>query len=424
MDFRLALKVLSVFAACFILHQPARASETIVVTEGRYVMGDSDTLTAAEDRVLRLAQRRAVEEAGLYIESTFQDIEKSSPGTGKSFQSIAMEIRTIAAAITRTEILESRRSYENDRPSFYVRIRATVDLDNLQAAVRRWQSEKRFAEHYRRLQSENAELKAQLHELRTAPAGVRTLTIEPLLGHTKGQEQARLLVEKAILSPHYPQKLDLISQAAALDPYSVEPLIVRGQTYLRLAAATYANKSKTSAYSEYVDNARMDFDRAILIDPRSAWAFLGRGDVDTWLHRPIEAAHSFEHVLKLDPFFDLARYRLIDLYTAEARRLAALKQWSSALAVLEKCLLPQTPDSWILYQKEAYLLRSSIYKKLNQPTQAINDLSAILRVDPTDRQVLLARAELYQEALQGRSAKNDLERACMVGATTACEQLP
>ena len=421
MNFRHIFRALSVVAFFVTLHQPASASETTVVTEGRYVMGDGDTLARAEEQVLRLAQRRAVEEAGLYIESTFQDIEKASPG--KSFQSSSLEIRTIAAAITKTEILESRRSLENDRPNFYVRIRAVVDLDNLQAAVRRWQSEERFAEHFRRLQHENTELKAQLHELRTAPTGVRTLTIEPI-GHTKGREQARILVEKAILSQHLPQKLDLTSQAAALDPQSVEPLIVRGQTYLRLASAAYSNKSRPSEYSEYVDSARMDFDRAILIDPKNTWALLGRGDVNTWLHRPVEAAHAFEQVLELDPFFDLARYRLINVYTAEARKLVSLKQWSSALVVLQKCLPPKTPESWIPYQKEAYLLRSEIYKKLSQPTQAIDDLSAILRADPTDRQALLARAALYQAELQGRSAKDDLEHACMLGAPAACEQLP
>ena len=252
---------------------------------------------------------------------------------------------------------------------------------------------------------------------------MRTLTIEPL-NHTKDREQVRILVEKAILSHHLPRKLDLISQAAALDPQSVEPLIVRGQTYLRLASAAYSNKSRPNEYSEYIDNARMDFDRAILLDPKNTWAFLGSGDVNTWLHRPVEAAHAFEQALELDPFFDLARYRLINLYTAEARKLISLKQWSSALTVLQKCLPPATPDSWILYQKEAYLLRSNIYKKLGRPTQAIDDLSAILRADPTDRQTLLARAALYQKELHGRAAKDDLERACMLGATAACEQLP
>lgn len=421
MDFRHVLRIVFVVASLFITYQLANASETTVVAEGHYVMGDSDTLAIAEERVLRLAQRRAVEEAGVYIESVFQDIEKAS--SGESFQSSSLAIRTIAASITKTEILESRRSFKDDRPSFYIRIRAVVDLDSLQAAVRRWQSEERFAEHFRRLQSENADLKAQLRELKTAPTAVRALTLEPL-DRTKDREQVRILVEKAILSHHLPRKLDLLSQAAALDPQSVEPLIVRGQTYLRLASAAYSNKSRPNEYSEYIDNAGMDFDRAILLDPKNTWAFLGRGDVNTWLHRPVEAAHAFEQVLELDPFFDLARYRLINLYTAEARKLISLKQWSSALTALQKCLPPEIPDSWILYQKEAYLLRSGIYKKLGRPIQAIDDLSAILRADPTDRQTLLARAALYQKELHGRAAKDDLERACMLGATAACEQLP
>ncbi|OQW31606.1 MAG: hypothetical protein A4E19_08320 [Nitrospira sp. SG-bin1] len=420
MNLRRAQRVLFV-VSFFILYQSAYASETTVVTEGRYVMGDGDTLAIAEERVLRLAQRRAVEEAGLYIESTFHDVEQAA--RGKGFQASSLEIRTIAAAITKTDILESRRFFESDRPNFYVRIRAVVDLDNLHAAVRRWQSEERLAEHFRRLQKENVELKAQLYELRTAPASVRMLTIEPP-GQTKVREQTRILVEKAIRSPHLTVKLDLLSQAAALDPQSVDPLVVRGQTYLRLASAAYSNKSNPNEYSEYIDNARMDFDRAVLIDSRNTWALLGQGDVNTWLHRPVEAAHSFEQILELDPFFDLARHRLINLYTAEARKLVSLRQWSSALTVLQKCLSPNTPDSWIPYQKEAYWLRSDVYKKLGQAPQAIADLSAILRADPTDRQALLARAELYKKELQGHSAKEDLEHACMLGAKAACEQLP
>jgi tetratricopeptide (TPR) repeat protein len=359
----------------------------------------------------------------LYIESTFHDVEKAEAGT--SFQTSSLEIRTIAAAITKTEILESRRAFANDRPSFYVRIRAVVDLDNLRAAVLRWQSEQRFAEHFRRLQKENAALKTQLETLRAAPTGVRALNIEPTShNNNKTREQARALVEKAMSLQNLPHKLELTSQAAVLDPQSVDPLILRGQTYLRLASAAYSNKAKPSEYSEYIDNARMDFHRALLIDPQNTWALLGQGDVHIWLRHPKEAIPSFERALELDPFFDLARLRLINLYTEEARKLMALKQWAPALSVLEKCLPPHTHDSWIPYQKEAYLLRSKIYQHLNHPLQAIEDLSVILRIDPTDRQALVARAKLYQEELQGDSARNDFERACMLGSTVACKQLP
>ena len=91
-------------------------------------MADGDTLAQAEETVLQRAKRKAVEEAGMYLESTFLDVEKTAGE--KSFQTSSLEIRTIAAAVTKTEVLESRRSFDNDRPSFYVRIRAVVDLDH------------------------------------------------------------------------------------------------------------------------------------------------------------------------------------------------------------------------------------------------------------------------------------------------------
>lgn len=401
---------------------PANGTETTVVAEGSYVMGDGDTLAIAEKRVLQRAQRKAIEEAGIYIESTFHDVERFEAGA--SIQASSLEVRTIAAAITRTEILEARRSILNDRPSFYVRIRAVVDLDHLQAAIQRWQTEQRLAEHFRRLQKENVELKSQLDELRSRRPGVRTLQIEPVSRTNSAREQAQRLVERALSVQHLPQKLDLVTQAAVMDPHAIEPLIVRGQTNLRLASAAYSNRSRPSEYSEYVDNARMDFDRALLMDPHNSWVLLGQGDIHTWLNRPEQAARFFEQALEINPFFDLARRRLITLYTAEARKLVDLKQWDSALAILRKCLPPLVSDSWLPLQKEAYFLRSEIYKTLKQPALAIDDLSAILRADPGDEPALVARAKLYRDQLQGRLAKDDYEHACMLGSAEACEQLP
>lgn len=397
------------------------AATTTVVTEAQYVMGDGDTLAMAEARVLQRAQRRAVEEAGVYLESTFRDSELYVNGVTR--QSSAVEIRTLAAAVTKTDILESRRAFEQDRPTFYVRIRAEVDLDHLQEAIRRWRSEQQFAEHFRRLQKENAELKTQLRELQTRPAGVRMLTIEPEEKHAR-YHLARKLLQDAMDTGDLRRKLDFTSQAAVLDPQSADPLILRGQTYLRLVSLAYADKAKPSQYSLYVDNARMDFDRALLLDPKNTWALLGKGDAYTWLKRPAEAARAYEDALLLNPFFDVARQRLITLHTTEARKLTAQKEWSAALAVLNRLLNQQTPDSWIPYEKEAYLLRSQVYRKLRQPTLAAQDLSTVLQVDPTNADALLARGTIYREQLQGGAAKEDLEHACLLGSAPACAQLP
>ena len=201
-------------------------------------MADDDTLAGAEEKVLQRAQRKAVEEAGVYLESTFHDVEKESGG--RSSQTSSLEIRTIAAAVTETKILESRRCFELDRPIFFVRIRATVNLSSLAEAIRRLQSDQQLAQHFRHLQQENHQLRSQLQEFQQQPIGVRMLVI----------------------------------------------------------------------------------------------------------------------------------------------------------------------------------------LKLNQPEHAIEDLSTVIRVDPTNAAALVTRAKLYRERLRGRLAKDDLERACVRGSIPACEQLP
>ena len=121
--------------ALFLSGTPAfSASTKTVIADGQYVMADGDTLAGAEEKVLQRAQRKAVEEAGVYLETTFHDVEKESGG--RSTQISSLEIRTIAAAVTETEILESRRSFELDRPVFFVRIRATVNVSTSSAASR------------------------------------------------------------------------------------------------------------------------------------------------------------------------------------------------------------------------------------------------------------------------------------------------
>ena len=397
------------------------ASTKTVIADGQYVMADGDTLAGAEEKVFQRAQRKAVEEAGVYLETTFHDVEKESGG--RSTQTSSLEIRTIAAAITETEILESRRSFELDRPVFFVRIRATVNVTSLAEAIRRLQSDQQLEQHFRQLQQENHQLRSQLQELQQRPIGVRMLAIEPT-GKSASHQQARAMIETALHTSNLRDKIQLSTDAATLDDRYVDPLIVRGQTYLRLVSLAFSQQTQTAQYADYLDKARMDFNLALTLDDKNIWAWVGKGDVLTWLKQWDEATAAYEQVLALDPFADIARQRLIDVYTTQARRQASTKSWHQALATLKKLLNAQTPESWIPYQKEAYALRSEIYLKLNQPEQAIEDLSTVIRGDPTDAAALVSRAKLYRERLQGRLAKDDLERACALGSISACKELP
>src|SRR5580765_6690017 len=212
------------FFVFFLWEIPAfSASTKTVIADGQYVMGDGDTLAGAEEKVLQRAQRKAVEEAGVYLESTFHDVEKESGGRTTHISSL--EIRTIAAAVTETEILESRRSFERDRPVFFVRIRATINMSSLTEAIRRLQSDQQLAQHYRQLQQENHQLRSQLQEIQQQPIGVRMLAIDPN-GKSTSHRQARATLETALHTSNLREKIQLSTDAATLDDRYVDALIV------------------------------------------------------------------------------------------------------------------------------------------------------------------------------------------------------
>ena len=284
------------------------ASTKTVIADAEYVMADGDTLAGAEEKVLQRAQRRAVEEAGMYLESTFHDVEKESGG--RSTQASSLEIRTIAAAVTETEILETRRSFKLDRPVFFIRIRATVNIASLAEAIRRLQSDQQLAQHFRQLQQENHQLRSQLQELQRQPSGVRMLAIDPS-GKSTAHQRARAMLKTALHTSNLWDKIQLSTDAATLDDRYVDPLIVRGQTYLRLVSLTFSQQPQPAQYTDYLDKATIDFNLALTLDDKNIWAWVGKGDVLTWLKQWDEAAAAYEQVLELDPFADIARLRLI-----------------------------------------------------------------------------------------------------------------
>jgi len=412
----IGLAIALAYAAAPALAQPTK----VIVAEASYVMGDADTLAGAEEAVLLRAKRKAVEEAGVYVEAASTDVETHANGATTHLNQLS--VRTITAAVTETELLEKRQTLENNRPTFYVKIRCAVHVDMLADAVKRMQSDELLAQHHRQLQTENSQLKNQLESLKKQlqtpgpPSG-------DLRSIPKNRRAAVQLVRAATQSRSLPEKIDLATQAIAADDRNVDAYIIRGQTYLRIAAVTFSKAGPKTDLDGYVEQALQDFDRAATLDPTSTWALLGRGDAYTWQRKMDEAAKEYARVLKLDPFFDVARQRLIALVTTAARRQVAAKQWRPALATLDQVLQPDLPPSWLAHQKEALLLRSQIYIELGEVDRAIDDLSKVIRTDPTNAPLFVQRAQLYRRLLQGRLAKDDLERACALGSEEGCASL-
>jgi tetratricopeptide (TPR) repeat protein len=409
----------SLLAAACLWSLPAHAADPhvkVAIADASYVMGDGDTLAGAEENALIRAKRKAVEETGVYIEAASQDVEKHAGGNTTRLNSLS--IRTIAAAITETEFLEKRRTLENDRLVFYVKIKATINLDTLEDAIKRQKAYEQLAEHHHQLHAENAQLKAELDELRKQARDTRMVSIpkgQPL----RNRRAAADLVHAAVQSRDLPEKIDLTTKALAADDQYVDAYVARGQTYLSIASLN-SKRNPREELVDYVDRAIADFERALALDASSPWALLGLGDAYTWKKKPQEAAAAYERVLQVDPLFDIAQQRLIVLRTATAKKQVAARQWRQALATLDPLLQSDESPSWLFQKREAHILRAQVYAQTDKPQQAVADLTTVLRVDPANRQALLLRAKLYERLQQGLSAKSDFEKACSLGSEEAC----
>lgn len=392
----------------------------VMVAEATYVMSDADTLAGAEEAALLRAKRKAVEQAGVYVEASSQDIETYTDGTTSHLNQLS--VRTIVSAVTETEILDRKRELDKDRLVFYVKIRATVHVDTLADAVKRLKSDEQLAEHHRQLQMENTQLKSQLQALQKQLSASNTPSRTPLPA-SRDRRAAANLGRSAMHSHSLPDKIDLATRALTADNRYVDAYIIRGQTYLRIAALAFSKKTPKADLNGYVEQAIQDFGQALALDPSSTWALLGRGDALTWQRKMDEAAKDYSRVLQIDPYFDVARQRLIALLTTTARKQVSARQWRQALATLNQVFEPDLPQSWLAYQKEALLLRGQIYAEQGELDHAVDDLSTVLRVDPTNLPALVQRGQLYRRLLQGRLAKDDMERACALGSEESCKGL-
>jgi tetratricopeptide (TPR) repeat protein len=392
----------------------------IVEAEATYVMGDADTLTGAEEHALLRAKRKAVETAGVYLEATSEDVERYVNGKASRWNSLA--IRTLASAITKTEILEKRRTLEGDRPTFYVKVRVAVQLDVLETAIRRMKADEQLAEHHRQLEAENSELKAQLERIRK---NERTSTQPPdrRVPSELPTRRAAALLKSAVQSHDFSTKLQLLEQAAEANPKSPDPYVVRGQTYLRIAAFTRTKSGAASEVDSYVERGLKNFEQALALDPTNTWALLGHGDAQTWKKQAAEAARDYERILELDPSFEIARERLIAIHTAQARQEIGAKRWHQALTTLHRVIEEDAPLQWAEQKLEARLLRSKVYLAMGETHRAIADLSEVIRLDSSNREALVSRGKLFRQARLGHQARTDFEAACRLGEAQACDAL-
>lgn len=383
-----------------------------VVSEAVYVMADRDTLASAKEAALLRAKQKAIEQAGVYVESWFTDASRETATDSRHTSSLV--IRTIAAAITETELLDQESSITEGRPSFYVKIRAVVDRTHLAEAVRRLRLEDRFASHLQQLKTENSSLKAELSKLTHELEDYRN-NRSPVRIETPDE-----LVQRAFKTSRLSEKVLLATQAINMNQQLAEAYVVRGQTYMKAASATKAREGPDTDFDLFIRMASDDFSRALAIDPYQTWALLGRAELHSLQGHPAESLKDYRRLLDIDPLFDLARQQMTVLAIHTAKNQMAARRWIQASTTLDSLLGDDPLPSWVPYQVEAYLLRSRVRRALHRQKDALEDLNMLLAALPLHTEALLQRGRLYETLGLTGEAISDFEQACALGLKAAC----
>ena len=256
-----SMKVILNFIVIGLLFLPAMGYAEVkeITSDGDYNMGDGETPLVAESRARVNAERNAIEQAGVYIES-YSKV--------KNFQLTHDEIRVLASGLMEVTILEKKRAVVGDAIKFSVRIKALVSTDKVEQMAKRVK-EKSVLDDYMRIQEaydkSQKEIEALRKELASAKSAQGKDEIKAKIVKDERLFQANEWFEKGYyyaMNKEDDKAVDAYTKAIDLTP---------------ALAVAYGNRS--FAYSTLGDyqKALADANKAIEIDPRLKLAYYSRG---------------------------------------------------------------------------------------------------------------------------------------------------
>lgn len=105
------------------------ASGNTITAKHRYTMGDNDSKADAINLCFLQAKRKAIEYAGVYVESSTEISQTSTSNNAKS------NMKTIAKALVSSEMVSSTTGFDNGRVFIDCVVNAKVDLNTVKQEV-------------------------------------------------------------------------------------------------------------------------------------------------------------------------------------------------------------------------------------------------------------------------------------------------
>jgi len=114
------------FAVAFSCTASAFAEVKVIETDNTYIPGKNESTSDARRIAVQESKRKALEQAGTYV---------GSLAAVKRYQLTKDDIRIYTTGVLQTEVLSEQARGTSDHPAIYVRIKSSINIDDLTAQI-------------------------------------------------------------------------------------------------------------------------------------------------------------------------------------------------------------------------------------------------------------------------------------------------
>lgn len=241
------------------------AAATTYVAEATYTGGDADTPSVAEQRALDEAKRRALEQAGEYIQSTTVVANN---------QVTKDEVVMLTASVVKTVLLKQTRTQNGNAMDYYAKVQCTVDDTELKKIQEQIVNNKQLLQQLATVKDNYAQIKQENERLQQLLVQATTTQQKQLISKeisaNETQFTANQLVDKARsmifvrrrMPTDFSAALSLINQALEKDSNNANAYFYRGYIY-------FLQKNTQQAIADY--------STALRLNPKQLDAYFFRG---------------------------------------------------------------------------------------------------------------------------------------------------
>jgi hypothetical protein len=350
-----------------------------IIATGEYVMGPGETMTVAEEKSLKAAERNAAEQAGAFIKSYTRV---------KNMEVTDDLIEVTANHAMKIEVLEKKKTVigDVDAIKYHTKIRAVVTAEEIEKNLQKAREDSKTVEVYKALKSDYEKQTREMEELKKkllAAKGEDRNQILEQIGTEEILFKANLMVEKGerllYRGSDSDDAIEAFTEAIALNP--------------NLAYA-YWLRSWLYEITGHIDNALYDIEKAIDLQPNNTDFYAGRAALYLIKDCPETSTQGCEKALgrSLKDIELVIRQKPDDhrYYLLRAIMYAAAKKYDRAATDLTK-VITMAQDNWPILA-QAYVIKAEIAKERKDHSAALAEITTAITV--------LVNTKYYSEKLK------------------------